>query len=169
MALIATPGTADANSYLTVAEADAYFAERLYSEAWGAASNENKEAALIMATGLLDSSYVWSGSATTPDQTLAWPRTGMKLYGQTIASDVIPRLVKKATAEIALYLLGNNPLAVGDTDNISKVKAGPVEVQFKDSAKITVLPSNILSFIPIGWVIVDDPDDTSFEAIFKVL
>ncbi len=38
MAIEATVGSPDANSYVTLAEAEAYFPERLHSDAWAGAS-----------------------------------------------------------------------------------------------------------------------------------
>ena len=63
------------NSYVTVAEADSYFAERLHSETWSGASPTDKEKALITATGLLDQKP-WVGEAEDELQPLAFPRIG---------------------------------------------------------------------------------------------
>jgi len=65
MALVlnATPGAADANSYATVADADAYHEGHLYASAWTSASNTTKEQALVMATRWLDAQVRWAGVA----------------------------------------------------------------------------------------------------------
>jgi len=47
MTLDATPGSRSANSYVSVAEATAYFAARLRSEAWDVASESDQEKALL--------------------------------------------------------------------------------------------------------------------------
>jgi hypothetical protein len=91
--LIATIGSASANSYLTHAEANAYFDERLpLNPPWVASG---QEALVIMATRTLDAlaqpfktlvpgspAYYrvrrqWTGSPATPTQRLAWPRVQM--------------------------------------------------------------------------------------------
>lgn len=91
--LNATIGGARSNSYLTYAEANAYFDERLaLAVPW---STSGQEAALIMATRVLDAlaqpfktlfpgppAYYrirrqWTGTAATAVQRLAWPRVGM--------------------------------------------------------------------------------------------
>jgi hypothetical protein len=62
--IVVTPGAPDANSYATVAEADAYNAARPYGTAWAALTPEAKEGALVYATLLLDGSFQWTGQAT---------------------------------------------------------------------------------------------------------
>jgi len=47
-------GLANANSYATVAESDAYHDGHLYATAWTGATSGNKAAALVMATRLID-------------------------------------------------------------------------------------------------------------------
>lgn len=138
MALDATVGGPNANSYLTVAEADAYFATRLFSSLWTAAVTATKEAALIQATRMLDakvtqpwtaaqlpdgftirrvstlgadqqSFVVWNGSPATAEQALLWPRSGMvDKLGNELPDDVIPQGVKDAVCELALLALGGD-------------------------------------------------------------
>ena len=81
MALIATPGDPDANSYLTVAEAEAYYENRLYTTAWDdAVIAGTEEAALIQATARLDQlDYIGITvddylDTEEPTQALKWPR-----------------------------------------------------------------------------------------------
>lgn len=136
MAIIATPGAADANSYGTEAEADDYFETRLHSEAWDAADTE---AALINATRLLDAYICWTGSAVDAVQALAWPRTGMLSKNgfpiPTSGADSIPIQLKYAQFELALLLAAEedrtleNEIAVS---GLNKLKVGPVELGWKD-------------------------------------
>jgi hypothetical protein len=78
VALIATPRASNANSYLTVAEADDMAAERLYTSAWD--DSLEQEAALIQATYRLEQ-YDYVGitadeylETEAPTQALKWPR-----------------------------------------------------------------------------------------------
>src|SRR5688572_2668572 len=78
MALIATPRASNANSYLTVAEADEMAANRLNTSAWD--DSLEQEAALIQATGRLEQ-YDYVGitaddylDTVEPVQSLKWPR-----------------------------------------------------------------------------------------------
>jgi hypothetical protein len=70
MPVTVTVGT---NSYIDVADAQAYFDERLYSDAWESASDDDKAKALIMATKKLDRQTL-KGAQKTEDQTLQFPR-----------------------------------------------------------------------------------------------
>lgn len=82
-------------SYYTVDEANTYFADRLNSEPWDAATNENRRKALAMATAIIDRlSYI--GAKTVADQENEFPRDD---------DTVVPADIKKASAEIALALL----------------------------------------------------------------
>jgi hypothetical protein len=135
VALDATVGGPSSNSYLTVAEADAYFDTRLFSTVWTSATTQQKEAALIQATRTIDAKVtqpwtfenlpdgftirrvallgpdqkaftVWNGEPASSTQALAWPRTGMvDKLGNELADDVIPQGLKDAVCELALLLL----------------------------------------------------------------
>lgn len=104
MTLITTPGAADANSYASVAEADAYHTARGNS-AW-TGTDAAKEAALIRATEWLDGRYgeQWPGTRwRLREQSLEWPRAyAMDRDGTGIDGDTIPPEVVKATCEAAL-------------------------------------------------------------------
>lgn len=54
MALVATVGAADANSYGTRAEADAYYAARPFATVWTALTTGAKDAALIFACTVME-------------------------------------------------------------------------------------------------------------------
>src|ERR1044072_7389787 len=98
MTLIATPGDANANSYVTVAAATALLAEQLQTEAWYATAETDmltltakREAALLWATGLLNTHVEWYGTPTTGTQALPCPQAGqVDPLGNAIASDVVP-------------------------------------------------------------------------------
>ena len=156
MSVESTPGSATADSYCTVAEADAYNAARLFATAWSAASTPTKEAALKMATRLLDQIFTrsmiedgayygysgqkvtlaWTGLPTTPEtQALCWPRTGMlNRNSYAIASDVIPQDLKNATAELARQLIVADTSANNDVEaqGIQSLSAGPVSLAFRE-------------------------------------
>lgn len=104
MALTTTPGAADANSYASLAEANAYHTAR--GNAGWAGSDADKEAALIRATQWLDGRYgdQWPGIRwKLRAQALDWPRVyATDRNGTTINGDTIPPEVVKATCEAAL-------------------------------------------------------------------
>lgn len=137
MALVATAGAANANSYAEVADLDAYAATRPGTPSWFAtASTPAKEAALIMATRMLDGRLVWTGAAADPaTQALGWPRTGMaNRNGYAIDSTVLPTGLVEATCEQALQMGAGSGLADNDPLNqgVTSVKAGSVAVTFKE-------------------------------------
>src|SRR2546430_13267882 len=86
-------GLVDANSYAAAADGDAYHEGHLYASAWTAASTATKEAALVMATRLIDGSYQFGGFKTANAQALQWPRK---------------RAVDPDRLEVSASLLSNN-------------------------------------------------------------
>src|SRR3954453_999453 len=67
-------GLANANTYAVVADGDAYHEAHLYATAWTAGSTPNKEAALAMATRLIDEEFQFNGFRVSNAQALQWPR-----------------------------------------------------------------------------------------------
>lgn len=175
--IVATPGAANANSYLTVSEASAYFDSRVPGAVFDAWDNsDRREALLINATRLIDKLLLpdvkelfyqngvayyrvhpaWTGLPAMVTQRLCWPRTGMlDQNGNAIAASVIPQDLKDATAEFA------GQLAVGDRtlDNdvvlqgVRSIKAGSVAMTF-DTAGLAasyVLPSAVYNLLVPSW------------------
>jgi len=121
LTLIKEDGTAkpDANSYADVADCDAYHAGHLYASAWTAATAENKAAALVMATRLIDSQFQFNGYRVESTQALQWPRERcpdpdvnstvlvglLRRLGDYVDSDKVPKPVVDATCEMARELL----------------------------------------------------------------
>jgi len=137
MAVTVEDGTivASANSYISVANADAYFLAR-NNTTWAAYSTAVKEAALLYACQWLDSRYSWQGTITDDDQTLAWPRDGViDNEGRSVSTTAIPAVIKDAQCEAAaahaLEAL-NEILARGGA--ISQVTVDVLSVTFAASA-----------------------------------
>lgn len=102
------------NSYATVAEADAYFADRLDVDAWNTANETQKAQALVTATTILDS-MSWSGSAVSVTQPLAFPREGSYFdprIGSIVELSAQPAQKRLLTGlyEMAYHLLNNDGL-----------------------------------------------------------
>ena len=66
-------GKVDANAYANAADGDAYHEGHLYAAAWTVASAGNKDAALVMATRLIDSQFQFGGFKRLSTQALQWP------------------------------------------------------------------------------------------------
>lgn len=140
MSLNTTPGDASADSYATLAEFNAYAANRLPAVKWFlTAADADKEAALRAACRELDQDFDWTGSAADAVQALCWPRLGMTNRNgfviPTSGATSIPLQLKNAQCEFALQLGAADRL--GDNDPLKKgitfLKAGSVELKFSDT------------------------------------
>ena len=132
MNLILEDGTGleTANSYASVAEADAYHDSRLHSLAWTAATTPVKERALAMATTTLDAMTAWQGSRASAAQALAWPRTGA-IYDGLLVEDMVPAPVKRATAELARLLIGEDLTQDVAQNNVESLNLGDGALEIK--------------------------------------
>jgi hypothetical protein len=103
MPLDATVGGASANSYVTLSQANDYFAAgaHLRSAEWLALSNSVREACLLSATRWLDV-LRYFGQPVSTTQALRFPR----VY-ENWPVDAIPRRVRDACCEQALHLASN--------------------------------------------------------------
>lgn len=78
----------------------------------------------------------WQGERTSPTQPLAWPRTGVYLYGTLLADDAIPQSLKDAQCRLAMdadagsVLLPTVP--VGGKGSVIREKVDVVEVQYAE-------------------------------------
>jgi len=121
--IIATAGASDANSYLTVAEADTLAEERLGTLTWTTAADEDKKKALVQATRYMDTlEYIGERASTT--QSLLWPRTDAKCGDKDYASTVIPPEIQEATFDLAEGLLNNPGLISGQGVTASTATTG---------------------------------------------
>jgi len=100
-------GKSDANSYAEATDGDAYHEGHLYASTWTAASADNKDKALVMATRLIDTQYQFNGLKTNPDQALQWPRRQCRVPDEEdeLAADAVPKAVVDATCEMARELI----------------------------------------------------------------
>lgn len=118
------------NSYVTVEEADAYFADRLDVAAWTGASVEQKPQALVTATKMLDD-LDWTGYVVSESQPLAFPRTGEYFdprTGTTISlNSSTPVRIQNATMELAYHLLNNDGL-LDDTGTVESISIGGINI-----------------------------------------
>ena len=134
--IVATVGSASANSYATLAEAETYCEARLNVTLWDAATDDNKNRALVEATRELDV-LGWDGYRTDDVQALAWPREwvvnpddpNLDYYD----NDEIPQRVKDSTCELALQFIksGTTDLAAIPAEtNIKRKKIDVLETEY---------------------------------------
>lgn len=168
MALDATAGGAGANSYLTVAEADAFAAEHIDGAAWLAlADDATKEPYLITASRDMNGICL-TGTASTATQALAVPRTGWTYGGQAVSITVVPTLWKWAVFEYALSLV--RAVAARrerdqSVEGLTKLKVGSIELGFKADIELKDLPDHVRRILPAEWLC----DDGQVYFDFKVL
>lgn len=119
MALVVEDGTSvpGAESYATVAEADAYWLRYGNPAAWSGASAPDRETAMRLATQWLENKYrsKWRGVRSEELQGLSWPRVFAQDHdGYVIEEGTIPNQLKQAVYEMALRFVthGNAELEV---------------------------------------------------------
>jgi hypothetical protein len=143
----ATIGGPNANSYLTLNEAQAIvdgFVEDSDVVAWASATTDQKNRALFSATQRLDRER-FLGARATDTQSLQWPRTGVRkpdTYINTYAigfpfrlttdyytATEIPTQVQSAQVVLAVYLNNNRDgLGLSGLEDYKNVKIGSIDV-----------------------------------------
>jgi len=139
------------NSYVTIADADAYFETRIDSASWTSAPDSTREEALVTATQIIDNNP-WIGSAVSSSQALAWPRRNANYLDNRLGMQIafseteIPSLVKVAVYEQALHLLNNEDLVAQTTQTYESIKIGSISVSDSnnDVTRISVTPSFVI-------------------------
>lgn len=177
--IVATPGSASANSYITVAEANTYFESRLPLDPVWVTTESIAIPRILTAARMLtnifsgakrlitpksgDPYYLigmkWTGLPADAIQVMDWPRIGMlDRLGREIASTLIPAELKQAQAELAGQLSLTDRILDNDivTQGIQEIGAGPVKIKFNsdfDSYTRTalVLPDGVLSLLVPSW------------------
>lgn len=108
-------GKTDADSYISVTDADAYH-DAIGNATWTGA-NAAKEHALRKATQYMQQVYFdrWDGYRKTSTQALDWPREDVQIKGlrfvEYVTSTTIPQEVKNACASLALRAMTDDLLA----------------------------------------------------------
>ena len=114
MTFDSTLGGSAANSYASVADADAYSLQRWWGATWAALPQASKEIALMSATQAMET-ITWNGTRCDPSkdnsdlpQALSWPRFGVECDGLAATCAAIPQSILNATYELA-YQLSQDP------------------------------------------------------------
>jgi len=144
MSIIIEDGTgkSDAESFISVETASAYFTARGVTT-WDALDTGeetvNREAALRKATDYLTAVYRdrWEGVRYTETQALDWPRAGVVRDSWQVDTDEIPIEVQRAEAELALKSASDDLLA-DQTQGVVKEKVGVIEVEYSEHSPARV-------------------------------
>jgi hypothetical protein len=121
------------NSYLE--SADDYLAD---NPDWESASSEQQEQALVDATQILDQNE-WIGTASSPSQSLAWPRKKLTFFDPVLGLHVeceegeLPIRLEKAVSALALHLI-RFPSAIKKYDvTYDSISVGPISLTNSDA------------------------------------
>jgi hypothetical protein len=145
--IVATPNAANANSYLTLAEAQAIvdgFVQDADVQHWGSGNTDSRNRALFTATQRLDRER-FLGARATDTQSLQWPRTGVRkpdTYINTYAvgfpfrittdyftDTEIPTQIQYAQTVLAVFLHNNtDALGLSGLEDYKNVKIGSLDV-----------------------------------------
>ena len=142
MPLVTTPGGPSADSYVSVAEADAYFSARVGSTSWTALSGPDKETALRHATRNLDL-LRFRGWPVTEAQALRFPRWRPDRGEAPVLT--IPREVQDACCEEALWVSqhaeagGLSPRQQMQAEGVSSFTVGDLSETFASGGSGAVL------------------------------
>lgn len=152
MALIATLGASDANSYVTLDEADAYFIDRMHASSWGALEDSVKSNLLITSSRMLDWHIKWKGSKKTVAQAMQWPREdAIRPNGTEIEDDVLPPEIKIATYEQTFANITEDRTSDDPLAGIGQLKAGPLMIkagaEIPKETNIKPIPSHVYSIV----------------------
>lgn len=143
-----------ADHYGTPADALTYHQAR-GNTAWAASTDSLRLAALVRASGSLDTIYGgrYPGTVATAVQELLWPRAGVIYRGDALGDDVIPIPIIRATYELALRELVAPNSVLPDFDPTGTVKRerkklGPLEKEIEYAT-----PANAAAARPVFAVI----------------
>jgi hypothetical protein len=130
--ITATVGADDANSFVTLAEANTYFNARPDGACWSPAGAPEQQRALVYAGKQLNA-MKWYGMRVDSEQAMAWPRAYVPIPdGYTyFDTDVIPQQVKDAQCELALSVIEDGiDAGSGSADGVTSFAGSGISVQY---------------------------------------
>lgn len=133
MALIVETGSiiANADTFISLVDAEAYIAAKVAPSEWTAASDIAKESALRVGTIIVNSRYRYAGKLVNPTtQPLNWPRyDAYDSEERFYDSETIPKIIKDAVCEFALIHIRDGDLTEPDDEEVKKVKLDVMEIE----------------------------------------
>lgn len=168
-----------ANSYVSVSEADDYFAGHLQKDLWDGKDTNEKQILLVSATNRIDMEQ-WSGKKTTTAQSLQWPRKYIQSRDTSYLDDMyvrvdfdsdgstyyldentIPNELKQATYEVAIWFIvrqENDPHLIDEYNQevLTSFNLGPISGNIKSGMTVDRLPTPVKRLLnaisPKGWI-----------------
>lgn len=148
-------GLTNSNSYASAADGDTYYLGHLYATNWTTATTANKEAALVMATRIIDESYQFSGKRANDTQALQWPReyardpdrlvspvpARLTVWDEYFNNNVVPNLLRDAVIETARCLIITDRTTDPDGEGLHQFAlTGVLAISFNASDRRPVIP-----------------------------
>ena len=140
----------NANSYVTLSEANDYFDTSPDSSTWTNKTDDQKKRSLISSARWIDT-LVFYGDRCDDGQALKFPRNNYQVDGVELACSKIPQNIKYAQFELA-RALANDPDAmtgnVGTNGNIAEAKLGDLQVKYNTNSQGSGSVNNIMDVYP---------------------
>lgn len=137
-------GISNADSYISLEDAEAYVSSSFFTGDWSELTNSQKESLLKTSSMYLDSFYSWYGEKSVQTSGLRWPRVGVEDSDDIeVPSNSIPNKIKWATVEMSIYLASTNLLEESDSRGVDSVKIDVIEITFNSSEKNVKLPNTV--------------------------
>ena len=146
----ATLKSETANSYVTLAEADAYFETVPSSTTWDDKSDDSKIRSLISATRWIDTLNFYGDRCDT-SQALSWPRNNYHVDRVELTCSVIPADIKYAAYELARALANDTDSITGTTGDkglYEEVELGDLKVKYNTASQATGTVNNVFDIYP---------------------
>ena len=138
------------NSYVTLAEANAYFETVPSSSTWDDKTDDQKNRAIISATRWIDSLNFY-GDRCSNNQALSWPRNNYHVDRVELTCSAIPTDIKYATYELARALANDTDAVTGNTGTeglYEEVELGELKVKYNTDSQATGAVNNIFDVYP---------------------
>lgn len=131
--LTTTPGSASANAFASLDEAEVYCDARSNGAAWAAETDDDVKARVLIDATRDLTVLMYNGQPRTDTQALAWPRQwavnpSASLSGTYFDASVIPQRIKDATCELALQYLKAGTTDLAALDATTGIKEKTVDV-----------------------------------------
>ena len=147
--IVSTVGSATANSFVTLAEAEVYMLGRGNKALWTAATDATKDIALAEATRDIDLKD-YTGYRTASTQALSWPREWATDPDNPVQgwydTDVVPARIKNATCELAFQYIKAGTTDVAALDSKANVKSKQVDVLKTEYFASTSTPTGLARY-----------------------
>ena len=142
-------GLANANSYASVEDGNAYHAGHLYATAWTSATTDKKTAALVMATRLIDVEYHFSGFRVVATQSLQWPRRQCRIPDEEdeLPENLVPKAIVHATCELARELIITDRTAAPPGEGLSYQNVGGTQTGYNKADTRPIIPAVVQALL----------------------